>query len=65
MSNSTLIYTLILYRKQRVGAKGSWKNYRKQLNIENIRHLHFPVNLEKITSIHFQNTLPSVYPSAH
>ena len=41
--------------------KGFMKNLQKKLNIENIPPIYiFPVNLEKITVIHFQqNTSPS------
>lgn len=63
MSNFTLTYTWISYGKQIAGAKGSWKIYRKNSILKIFYPFtFFPVNLEKITVIHFQqNTSSSAY----
>ena len=54
MSNFILACTWILHETQTAGARGLWKIYRKKLNIENILPIYIsPVNLEKITVIHF------------
>ena len=53
MSNFILLYTWILHGMWTAGAKDLWEIYRK-LNTENIPLIYiFPVNLEKITVIHF------------